>query len=128
MNEPIITINGHLLTVGQSMTLRVALENFANSLVADGLGDDDVGVLLCGGYQDRITEIRVLMFTHPPATSGAIVSREPPEPGLSTAPDLFWVDGYWMTTDGTSLVVTELNDPEEPEDIDGQKPGLLRWR
>ena len=24
--------------------------------------------------------------------------------------DAIWVDGYWMTTDGTSLVVTELND------------------
>jgi hypothetical protein len=25
--------------------------------------------------------------------------------------DLVWIDGYWMTTDGTSVVVTELNDP-----------------
>jgi hypothetical protein len=25
--------------------------------------------------------------------------------------DFIWVDGYFMTTDGTSLVVTELNDP-----------------
>lgn len=25
--------------------------------------------------------------------------------------DVIWVDGYFMTTDGTSLVVTELNDP-----------------
>lgn len=25
--------------------------------------------------------------------------------------DVIWIDGYFMTTDGTSLVVTELNDP-----------------
>jgi hypothetical protein len=27
--------------------------------------------------------------------------------------DVVWVDGYFMTTDGTSLVVTELNDPTQ---------------
>jgi len=30
---------------------------------------------------------------------------------LGTVIDCIWVDGYFMTTDGTSLVVTELNDP-----------------
>jgi len=30
---------------------------------------------------------------------------------LGIALDMIWVDGYFMTTDGTSLVVTELNDP-----------------
>ena len=30
---------------------------------------------------------------------------------LGVALDVIWVDGYFMTTDGTSLVVTELNDP-----------------
>ena len=30
---------------------------------------------------------------------------------LGTVLDVRWVDGYFMTTDGTSLVVTELNDP-----------------
>lgn len=30
---------------------------------------------------------------------------------LGTVLDVVWVDGYFMTTDGTSLVVTELNDP-----------------
>lgn len=25
--------------------------------------------------------------------------------------DIIWIDGYFMTTDGTSLIVTELNDP-----------------
>lgn len=30
---------------------------------------------------------------------------------LGTVLDFVWVDGYFMTTDGTNLVVTELNDP-----------------
>jgi len=30
---------------------------------------------------------------------------------LGTVLDFRWIDGYFMTTDGTSLVVTELNDP-----------------
>lgn len=30
---------------------------------------------------------------------------------LGKVVDFIWVDGYFMTTDGTSLIVTELNDP-----------------
>ena len=33
------------------------------------------------------------------------------DPDLGAVLDVVWVDGYFMTTDGTSLVVTELNDP-----------------
>ncbi len=33
------------------------------------------------------------------------------DPDLGVVLDVIWVDGYFMTTDGTSLVVTELNDP-----------------
>jgi hypothetical protein len=33
------------------------------------------------------------------------------DPDLGPALDALWVDGFTMTTDGTSLVVTELNDP-----------------
>ncbi len=32
---------------------------------------------------------------------------------LGTVLDVVWVDGYFMTTDGTSLVVTELSDPTQ---------------
>lgn len=35
------------------------------------------------------------------------------DPDLGTVLDFCWVDGYFMTTDGTSLVVTELNDPTQ---------------
>lgn len=33
------------------------------------------------------------------------------DPDLGTVVDMKWIAGYWMTTDSTSLVVTELNDP-----------------
>ena len=33
------------------------------------------------------------------------------DPDLGTVVDFSWVDGYYMTTDGESLIVTELTDP-----------------
>lgn len=33
------------------------------------------------------------------------------DPDLGVVLDMVWVDGYFMTTDGESLIVTELNDP-----------------
>lgn len=35
------------------------------------------------------------------------------DPDLGTVLDFCWVDGYFMTTDGTNLVVTELTDPTQ---------------
>jgi len=35
------------------------------------------------------------------------------DPDLGTVNDFVWVDGYFMTTDGEYLVVTELNDPTQ---------------
>ncbi len=35
------------------------------------------------------------------------------DPDLGTVNDFVWVDGYFMTTDGEFLVVTELNDPTQ---------------
>lgn len=35
------------------------------------------------------------------------------DPDIGPVVDVVWVDGYFMTTDGTSLVVTELNDPTQ---------------
>lgn len=35
------------------------------------------------------------------------------DPDLGTVLDVLWVDGYFLTTDGEFLVVTELNDPTQ---------------
>ena len=43
-----------------------------------------------------------------PATN---VLAQNTDPDLGVVVDMCWVDGYWMTTDGEFLVVTELNDP-----------------
>lgn len=35
------------------------------------------------------------------------------DPDLGTVNDVIWIDGYFMTTDGANLVVTELTDPTQ---------------
>jgi len=60
--EPLITIWGKELTISQSMTIRVALESFADSLIEDGLGDDKMGKEMTENYLKRIQELRNLIF------------------------------------------------------------------
>lgn len=36
---------------------------------------------------------------------------------LGMVNDMLWVDGFYMTTDGTSIIVTELNDPTQIEPL-----------
>ncbi len=43
-----------------------------------------------------------------PATSTLTQNTDP---DLGTVVDVVWVDGYWMTTDGEFLIVTELTNP-----------------
>jgi hypothetical protein len=43
--------------------------------------------------------------------NGALTQVTDPDLGLVL--DVVWVDGYFMTTDGQSLIVTELNDPTQ---------------
>lgn len=62
MKEPHITINGRVLNVGQTMTLRVALETFLMTL-KDGLGNDAHGERMTRNYRGRGKEIRALMST-----------------------------------------------------------------
>jgi hypothetical protein len=42
-NEPLITINGHALSVGESMTVRNAVTGFHMQMRTEGLGDDEHG-------------------------------------------------------------------------------------
>ena len=53
-----------LLTVGQSMTVRCAIESFAFSLQEDGLGDDEHGRAMTKGYLANIEQIRKSMHKH----------------------------------------------------------------
>ena len=62
-DEPAITINGVALSVGQAMTVRVAVTNFAVDLKGDkdALGTDEHGVLMRTAYLTRLHEIFMLM-------------------------------------------------------------------
>jgi hypothetical protein len=53
--EPEITINGHLLTVGQAMTVRVAVASFSMQL-QDSTFRVALGPI-AGPYSDRLSEI-----------------------------------------------------------------------
>ena len=55
--EPVITINGHLLTTAQAMTVRVAVEAWAIDLRV-GLGDDEHGRKMTDTYHGCIRAIR----------------------------------------------------------------------
>lgn len=60
--EPAITINGHRLTAAQACTPRVAIGHFASDIRTDGLGEDDIGKSIAGGYLARAAEIEQLML------------------------------------------------------------------
>ena len=62
ITELIHTLNGTPLNIGQAMTLRVALESFASSLVSEGLGDDEIGRGMVKGYLARIEELREIIY------------------------------------------------------------------
>lgn len=56
------------------------------------------------------------------------------DPDLGVVNDMIWVDGYFMMTDGTSLIVTELTDPYAIDpikygssEIDPDPVIALRW-
>lgn len=59
--ESSVVINGQQLISGQVMTLRVALESFALQM-EDGLGDDPAGVAMTEEYQERLKQIRLMLY------------------------------------------------------------------
>jgi hypothetical protein len=56
--EPVITINSHRLSESEAMTVRVALE----SLLNDGLGEDEIGKAIARNYLENIRTIRKYIF------------------------------------------------------------------
>jgi len=71
------------------------------------IADDGKRVILVNGF-DRLAIAsagRLFYFIH-----GSGVT-EVTDTDLGTALDVIWAAGYYMTTDGASLVVTDLNDP-----------------
>lgn len=62
--EPAITINGVPLTHAQAMTVRVALGAYAMELQNHGLGEDEHGRTMTGGYLAAIYDIHQIMREH----------------------------------------------------------------
>lgn len=61
--ESTINIGGKLLSVGQAMTLRVAIGSFISSLQDEGLGDDEHGKRMTKAYLQRLSEIEDMIST-----------------------------------------------------------------
>ncbi|WP_417762191.1 hypothetical protein [Shewanella sp.] len=60
--EAKITINETTISDAQASVIRVALENFVESMVTDGLGNDQHGIELAELYKQRADEIRALLY------------------------------------------------------------------
>jgi hypothetical protein len=58
--EADMTINGQKLSVGQSLTIRIAIESLA-MMLHSGLGEDEHGRAMTENYYKRIEEIRKLI-------------------------------------------------------------------
>lgn len=59
--EPEILINGITLSEAESMTVRVAVQNFSISLQDTGLGDDRHGEMMTKAYLANIDKINYFM-------------------------------------------------------------------
>jgi len=55
-------INGQVCTPGEAMTIRVAIESFAQDLRENGLGEDETGKALTLGYLRSIDLLRLKIF------------------------------------------------------------------
>jgi len=65
MSEPTIIVGNTMLSEGQSMAVRVALNSFLIEMQEpDALGDDEHGKAMAGLYRDRILEILRMMQPH----------------------------------------------------------------
>jgi hypothetical protein len=66
MSEPTIIIGNKMLHEGQSMTVRVALNNFLLDLQEpDALGDDEHGRAMTALYKERLIEVLKMMQPEP---------------------------------------------------------------
>jgi hypothetical protein len=67
--EPAVTINGHVLSIGEAMTLRVAVTGFHNEMMTQGLGDDEHGKRMAWAYARNCESMFRMMGLIPLDTS-----------------------------------------------------------
>lgn len=61
-NEPLITVNGTLLTSAQTKAVMSAVTRYTSILSYDGLGDDDMGRGIAAAYITRLNEVQRLIY------------------------------------------------------------------
>lgn len=61
MQEANVVINGVRLSIGQAMTLRVAVTGFLVRMQDEGLGDSDSGKAMAAAYILRASEVEALL-------------------------------------------------------------------
>lgn len=101
----LILWNGILYAVNGSNLCSISSAG-VETVIGD-VGNDGLPATLDYGFDDLAIASNGNLFLYNP-TAGL---RQNVDPDLGTVNDVLWVDGYYMTTDGTFLVVTELNDP-----------------
>jgi len=84
-----------------------AVSSDGSQTLIGSVGTDGAPVSLDYGFDDLAVASNGDLFVYNP-TDGL---RQNIDPDLGLVNDVLWVDGYFMTTDGVSLVVTELGDP-----------------
>lgn len=75
--------------------------------VIGAVGDDGAPVSLDYGFDNLAIASAGQLWLYNPIDG----LRQNVDPDLGQVDDVLWVDGYYMTTDGEFLVVTELGDP-----------------
>lgn len=90
------------------------LVKISESGVVTVIGDVGVGGQCSFDYSfDRLAISSANRLYYYDGTALTLVT----DPDLGAVIDFIWIDGYFMTTDGANLVVTELNDPTQVDPL-----------
>lgn len=84
----------------------VKVDDVGNVTILGDVGYADAPVTLDYSFDRLAISSAGKLFYYDGTTFAQVTDAD-----LGTVVDVQWVDGYFMTTDGTSLVVTELTDP-----------------
>lgn len=84
----------------------ISVDLTGNIVTIGNVGDDGNPVRLDYGFGRLAIASNRNLFYYDGATLSQVT-----DPDLGTVVDMVWKDGYYVTTDGTSIVVTDLSDP-----------------
>jgi hypothetical protein len=99
-----INWNGvHYRVMGSKLT---SIDALGNVTVLGDVGDNGLKTVMDYSFDRLAIASNGNLFYYDNTTLTQVT-----DPDLGTVLDVVWVDGYFMTTDGEFIVVTELNDP-----------------